>query len=338
MAFANCISRGNEKQIYAERPTEVPETTELLSIAFRLESLRIDLDKLAKKTDDIAKYYESTGSEDKERFKRVSAMFGSAVKKVDEIKEKLKDKVDSITIDDMVEIKQDIKYIKNVMLKDILYLMLSKEAGDVKERSENDCGTDDSCFGNALRVCKPITFYPDGDDGPKIVLKGLEGDSCIMYAVMEKFPDGKGPPDFKLPVDMTCKIKNYALGIRSPEEDIFPFCEGTMIEMIKKYGTEDINNKSNEQGQASKQESKQDFTKETERSFERGNSEFDNQQQNNFIQQPASRPQQSACIGCFDNGVCDANECLECVDCSRPVAQPAAVVAEQTITRTTSTG
>ncbi len=400
MAFANCVGRGDERNAYVERPADVPDTTELLSIAFRLESLRIDLDKLAKKTEDIAKYYESTGSDDKERFKRVSDMFEAAVGKVDEIREKLRDKVDSATINDMIEVKQDIKYIKDVMLKDILYLMLSKEAGDVKERSENDCGTDESCFGNALRVCKPITFYPEGDNGPKVTLKGLEGDSCIMYAIMEKFPNGQGPPGVQLPVDMTCKIKDYASGMRNPEEDIFPFCEGSMAEMIKKYGTDGPSegpggcrgdecdefcsrpeNREecqrfaeehgiNTQGRASGQDfNREQFSREGEKNFERGDNEFDNnyqgqqyydqgyeeepqyggsqqyggpgpqyggqpylggqpygQPQNNFRPQSVSQSQPAACIGCFDNGVCDANECPECMDCSaRPVPQSTAI-------------
>ncbi|MBI4162087.1 MAG: hypothetical protein HY513_00260 [Candidatus Aenigmarchaeota archaeon] len=375
MAFANCIGRGDERNSYVERPTDVPDTTELLSIAFRLESLRIDLQKLAAKTDDIAKYYESTGSEDKERFKRVSGMFKAAVDKVDEIREKLRNKVDGATIDDVVEIKQDIKYIKDIMLKDILYLMLSKDAASAnkKSTSEGDCGTDESCFGNALRVCKPITFYPEGDNGPKVMLKGLEGDTCIMYVVMEKFPGGQGPPGVSLPVDMTCKLKNYALGMRgSPEEEIFPYCEGKLLEIIKQYGTEGPGGPGGCKGSecdafCSKPENREtcqkwaeehginaqgkaqssDFNnRESEKNFERGNynevNNYQSQQQYYNPQQGqqyydqgygqnqyAQQPQPAACIGCFNNGACDANECPECVDCSRRSQPPSAVQSPQ---------
>jgi len=35
---------------------------------------------------------------------------------------------------------------------------------------------------------------------------------------------------------MTCKIEKYTLGVRNLEEDIFPYCEGSMAELTKKFG------------------------------------------------------------------------------------------------------
>ena len=136
-----------------------------------------------------------------------------------------------MTEDDMLGIKRDIKYLKDVVIKDILYVMLSNSE-DVKQltsssttSSNSNCEDDGECFDKAYRLCKPITFEPD----PEVIIniQGLEGDNCILKA---KFKEGRGPTGG--PYDMTCKIKNYALGMTGPE-DILPFCEGSMVEIVK---------------------------------------------------------------------------------------------------------
>ncbi len=257
VVFSQCLFKGDIRATDVDPITEIPDSTELLSLVFRMEELKIQLDKLAKKTEDIANYYASVKSPDEERYRRVSDMFEAAKDKVEEIKSKFREIVDmDIKKDDLIEIKRDIRYIKDVMMKDILYLMLSssdevkeiKESravrkGDnfeeVKATDDTNCGTDDRCFDRAFRLCKKVIFYPEGTKGPKVEVRGLEGDACIMYAVM---PEGEGPPAGAIsginpPYDMTCKITKYALGIRTPEEDVFPYCEGPMVELIKKFGT-----------------------------------------------------------------------------------------------------
>ncbi|MDI6721012.1 MAG: hypothetical protein QMD85_01385 [Candidatus Aenigmarchaeota archaeon] len=242
--FSKCVARGDMTDTYIEKPSRVPESTELLSLAFKLESLNIEFDKLAKQTSDIAEYYKSAGSADEARFRRVSDMFITAKEKVNEIKNKIRNKVDSFTEDDSIEVKRDLKYLKDVMLKDILYVMLSS-SDDMKQitaktttrqLAENDCGTDGSCFDKAFRLCKPITFRPDSET--LVTITGLDSDTCILKAKLE---EGKGPPvgavpGINPPYEMTCKVKNYALGMKGPE-DILPYCEGSMVELIKKFGT-----------------------------------------------------------------------------------------------------
>jgi len=241
VSFVECIHRGDENEIYVEEITDVPDSTELLTIALKLEELKVALDKLAKQSDQIADYYKSTGSSDEERFRRVADLFEAAESKADEIRIDLRGKLNDITIDDLLQIKHDIKYIKDVMIKDIVYLMLSTgdEIREVKSKEQTDCGQNERCFDKAFRVCKPITFYPEGRrSGPKVNLVGLDGDSCVMKAIL---PEEQGPPagfiqGINPPYEMTCKIKNYALGVRNPETDIFPYCTGNMIELIKQFG------------------------------------------------------------------------------------------------------
>jgi hypothetical protein len=242
VVFVECVRPGNVHDAYVEKPSRVPESSDLLAIAFKLENLRIEFDKLSRKADQIAQYYASTGSAgEAERFRKIADMFESAKDKVDGIKDGLREKVEAgeVTIEDVIEIKRQIRYIKEVILRDILFYMLSsrEEAKEIAVPSgeETDCGTDMECFGRAFRICRPVIFMPEGRDGPVVTLRGLEGDFCVMHARM---PEGLGPPAGTVPgvnppYEMTCRIPDYSFGIQNPEEDIFPHCEGSMAELIR---------------------------------------------------------------------------------------------------------
>lgn len=252
--FTECIMRGNERNLQYEEVSEVPDASVLLSMAFKLENLKIEFDKLSKKTDDIASYYDSTGkTADAERFRKASSMFVGAETRIDEIKSKMKSRVDSMTTNDISEIKHDIKYIREVVMKDILYVMLGgdesgertastgassmeqgrKSAVKPSKNSEGviDCGTDGFCFNEQLRVCEKAIFYPPSEMGGKTVMRieGLDDAKCILEA--EVLDERTGASI----AGMTCKFPDYVMGMKGPEE-LIPYCEGSMAEGFKKFG------------------------------------------------------------------------------------------------------
>jgi len=243
--YSECIERGDQKNIYVDPMEKVPEAAELLSVAFKLEQLKVELDRLARQADDIADYYASVGNSEEHRFRRVSSMFNSIKDKIDEIKNNLRDRIDSLTPEDMEHIRFDIKSVKE-SLKDIVYVMLSN-SDDVKEMIEyesaspeipvegEDCGTDNECFERALRICKPITVMPEGRAGPIVIIKGLKESVCIIHV---QVPEGASvPPEYEgREIYMDCKLAKYSLGIIDPEKDILPYCEGPMKELMEKYG------------------------------------------------------------------------------------------------------
>lgn len=253
--YSNCVVRGDKRNVYVEPVGNVPEPTELLAVAFKLEQLKIELDKLARQANDIADYYASVGDPEEHRFRRASDMFFDVKDKIDGIKSNLREKLDGLTTADMEQIRFDIKSVKE-SLKDIVYVMLSN-SDDVKEMVQveterkaqktiltplfgegkavesKNCGTDGMCFDKAVRICKPVTFMPDGRAGATIAIKGLEGGACILHV---EEPEAMGPPGFEGKIYMDCQIKDYASGIMGPE-DIMPFCEGPMREMYDKYGS-----------------------------------------------------------------------------------------------------
>lgn len=251
VVFSECVAQGDEKDAYVDPVEEVPDTTVLLSLALKLEKLKIELQKLATESNEIAKFYASTESLDEERYNRVSSMFDSAADRIDEIKTRIKNNVETFSTDDVVEIKRDIKYIKEVTLKDILYMMLSN-SDDVKETLESsrkisakssieeietnakDCGTDGMCFDKAIRSCKPVTFQPEGRNGPLIAITGLNDKNCVLHVTMQS--SDMIPPGFtKETFYMDCPIANYALGVKGPE-DILKTCEGPMAKFAKQFG------------------------------------------------------------------------------------------------------
>ncbi len=251
--FTECIMRGNERNLQYEEVSEVPDASILLSMAFKLENLKIEFDKLSKKTDAIAAYYDSTGkTADAERFRKASSMFIGAETRVDEIKSKMKTRVDSMTTNDISEIKHDIKYIREVVMKDILYVMLGGDESGEKiidsqgspgmengkrgaikpsKNSEGvvDCGTDGFCFNEQLRICEKAIFYPPSEAGGKTVMHitGLDNAKCILDA--EVLDEMTGAPL----AEMTCKFPDYVMGMKGPEE-LIPYCEGSMAEGFKK--------------------------------------------------------------------------------------------------------
>jgi len=229
IVYASCLTRGDERLTYVERPERVPDESVLLGIALKLESLRIELDKLMREAENIANYYASTDDPSEERFRRAASMFASAIGKIDEIKDKLRNRLDGLTVDDMIEVKHDIRYIKEVLLKEITYVMLStnEDIQEIETGETDDCGSDGLCFDRAFRICKSVKFRPEGFRGPEIEIRGLEGEKCIFFARMTQGPAGA--------VEMTCRVEKYALGIRGPQ-DILPFCEGSMANMMRQFG------------------------------------------------------------------------------------------------------
>jgi len=231
VSFAECVRLGDANDVYVEKSSEVPDSTEVLSIAFKLEKLIVELDKLSKQADDVADYYKATGSKDENRFRRVSDMFESAKGNVQDIKDKMKERLDGLTVEDMTEIKHDIKYLKDVAIKDIVYVMLSSndDVESIVSGSGNDCGTDERCFDKAIRICSPVKFLPEGRSGPAVEITGLEDNKCILQATMTQGSES---------LSMTCRIEKYSLGIRDPETDVLPYCEGDLYEMMKQEGVQ----------------------------------------------------------------------------------------------------
>lgn len=224
--FSECVKHGDEK-VYLEpneKITEVPEDTELLGLALKLEDLKVSFDKMARQSKDIAAYYKSTSSADAKKFERVADMFASATGKIDEIKTTLRDRLKTLTTADIEEIKLEVRKIRKVVLRDILFVMLSskEEADEIGEEKELNCGSDNLCFEKSFRVCRKAVFTPESGT---VRITGLENGKCLTDASF-KSPEG-------ISFSMSCKLPNYALGFEMNPEDMLLNCTGNMVDAIK---------------------------------------------------------------------------------------------------------
>ena len=228
LVFAECVKRG-KKEIEYEEIEEMPSAATLLSIALKLESLKIDFDKLVTKVSSIAEYYENTGNEaEATKFRKVAGLFSGAQDKIEEIKVKFRENAKDMTEEDLRELKYDMKYISEVIMQDALYIILGGEIevdGTIipVDGGYPDCGSNDRCWEEAVRLCEPVVFRPN--NGPSVIAKihGLDNEVCIIEA--DGVESGEGH-------SMLCKVPNYAT-INTDGPEILEFCEGSMVEWIE---------------------------------------------------------------------------------------------------------
>ncbi|MCX6800902.1 MAG: hypothetical protein NTZ73_01825 [Candidatus Diapherotrites archaeon] len=217
ITFIDCITTGQSSYASSEIK-KTPDVAELTDLAFKLESLKIEFEGLGKKADGIAAYYEENGNEaDANRFKRVAGMLYSAKDKIDEIKNMIRENLDNFDESMAREVKDSIRYIKEILLKDILYIMLGGE-GKAGETCKNI-----SCFERALRACLPTTItVSEGGKEMEINILGVEDNLCKLEA---KTGDESGT------YEMICKIPDFSmigLGQFKPEK----YCEGTLLDYM----------------------------------------------------------------------------------------------------------
>jgi len=227
LVFVDCVKRG-KRDVEYEEIEDMPSAATLLAIALKIESLKIDFDKLARKVRAIAEYYEGTGNKvEAARFRKVAGLFSAALDKIEEIKIKFRDMAREMTEEDLRELKHDIKYVSEVIMQDALYIILGGEVeieGSTGETEGGyiDCGDDKRCWEEALRLCEPAVHNPSKPiEGIIAKIHGLDDDGfCIIEANAEGH-------------SMLCKVLDYGISMSGREWEILEYCEGSLAEWLK---------------------------------------------------------------------------------------------------------
>ncbi len=223
VTFAECIVKGEEKISLEgyEKVTEVPDASVLLEIALKIEDLKEKFIEFAEKMEDIANFYEVRNDSSSKRFDRAAGMFYDAADTVDSIRTTLKENLKDLSIEDVEEIKLELRKIRKSILQDILYILLADDdtIDDIVSDKVEACGSDETCFDKALRVCQLAVL--ETTDGLKVTTSGMDDNSCILNIE-------KGDKS------MTCKVSKYSKGLDDPENTILPNCEGNLKEAL--YG------------------------------------------------------------------------------------------------------
>ena len=226
-----CVRRG-EKNIHYDKVDRVPPSSDLLSVAVKLDKVKDKFDNAADKMQAISDYYVDQGEDfDAERYSKASALFSSAADDVSDLKSLLRDRIGDLTVDDIEDAKFRIREIIETRMNDVIFILLSDEdtLEEEFESFSNDgsgCGADERCFDEHIRFCEATTFSPER--GVELEIIGLENDACVFKV------EADGPPssDGEDRASMTCEFKEYARGMRGPE-DFIDDCEGDLVRYIK---------------------------------------------------------------------------------------------------------
>ena len=98
--------------------------TSLLSLALKVETLKIEFSKISEKLNAIGDYYAENENADANNFYEAANRANDAVTKLDSIKELIKTNVESFTEDNAKEVKYQINDVKENILTNILLAIL----------------------------------------------------------------------------------------------------------------------------------------------------------------------------------------------------------------------
>ncbi len=126
-----CLLPEERKEIKKEDIKSIPDETVLISVVSKLVDIEVIFDQLADKMKNVADYYKSAGNSNKyKRFSDVASVLEEAKSRISQIKQKLRENLDNLTVDTMRELKQLIVDLKKLTLRKILRLMLSEDDSD----------------------------------------------------------------------------------------------------------------------------------------------------------------------------------------------------------------
>jgi hypothetical protein len=218
LELVECVG-GEEYRHRVIEVEDVPDSSKLLELALQLESLKLEFDGIIERLKALSAYYGGQGdTEESEKFLRAAEMFETAKDEIDSIKEFMRENLDSFDAEMAKEVKQRVRYLKDVIIKDILFVILGGES-----EGEEDCTTE-ACFQRALRACKKASYsLTEGNMTMEVEIAGLENGLCVVEAGMND-----GTSDY----EMTCKIPDFA---KETLDDtvLEQHCEGTLVGYIK---------------------------------------------------------------------------------------------------------
>ena len=215
-AYSNCVYAGNEA-VSIDAIEKVPDVAELQAVSADLQDLHETFAQLSEKAKLLGDYYASQDdAPNKEKFAKVEARLGAIAKKLTAISENLyADKAS------LLEVRRQLREIREVTLQDIMDLMLSPAT---KAHAGSDCGANDACLKAAYRLCEPAkASHLEAGIDFAIEINGLEGASCkktVTATIAGKEES------------MTCLDPGYASDAFA-ESGFEKYCQGSLVEKLK---------------------------------------------------------------------------------------------------------
>ncbi|MFA6065496.1 MAG: hypothetical protein WCW44_03570 [archaeon] len=127
LAFIECAGATKMSDSNASiNKSIISDQTALLGLALKLETLRIDIQKTAAKTQGIADYYTENGDTNSAaKFQTATDLLNQAIAKIDSLKTLIRENVENFTEEQAITVKTTIKEIREEILKQVLLSMLA---------------------------------------------------------------------------------------------------------------------------------------------------------------------------------------------------------------------
>jgi hypothetical protein len=125
--FARCVLKETATRDKAEVSVNkeiLNDKSQLLSMALKIETLKMEFSKISKKLTSIGNFYQEQGNEDYQNFFDASVLADSAVAKLDSVKNMIKENVDNFNEDKAKEVRIALHEVKENILKEILLAIL----------------------------------------------------------------------------------------------------------------------------------------------------------------------------------------------------------------------
>ena len=156
-----------------------------------------------------------------DKFSNARNMVNSMLEEIEASRILFERSSDQITPEELTELRKKIRYMRDVLIPDVLYIInVTTDVG------KEECGTNDECFQRALRSCSPASVvHAERGLSLKTEIAGVEGNRCI-YDISTEIDN--------TPLNMVCKDSKYSLGIINAER-FREICEGTLLEKVYSF-------------------------------------------------------------------------------------------------------
>lgn len=241
VTYAGCITRGRGSAAVVE-VSEIPDAATIRAMAERISSIIGEFGNFGIRALNIAEYYESKGDTvNAGRFTRAAYMFRAAMGRLGSLEDKLTGNAENMGVETLKGIKEELRYIKDTLLPEIKYLMLSTtdDARDVLQAEKKDCGNDTDCFMAALRMCRKAEISETSSEGTMSVeITGMEDNTCVFVVSAEKDGEKKS---------MVCKDSEYAFA-ELDSTKLSVICEGSLADEFSAQQGSDVQQVAQERG------------------------------------------------------------------------------------------
>ncbi len=212
---------------------------DILKLATKLETAKVALNEAKKELENLANYWDQQNSPaEADRFRKAMRILEKANNRIEKVKKKLASKIEDLNLDDLIEIKNEIKTTITRVEIDATSALLG---GETKEDVDTEIDTEG--LEENAELCVVGKFEVDtGQEGPEVTvdIKGIDDDGDCNGSMRVSFAKSPFKPPIPEVTEATCKdidvLASSTSGDRPPtkEELAEAGCKGSFVDNLDK--------------------------------------------------------------------------------------------------------